>query len=798
VLIVADHTTADYALVDVRDGDMCGSSWGEFFSNVAGETTVTLKLKIGGVTALYAALRNVTAPQKYICQVSGISLCCDNNYAIFGKALERGLDFNGWFMPQPVKVRQETEMLHQALVSRSRGWLDKWKNRWKRSKVSGTHHTWFRPEEVYRVCAPKRNRLMKVALERMTKFKETEAFVSGYLLWTGTADLKLAWYVALSSEIDWSGSVEKWAKSVKGLTADVKAHNGLAGINLTHLFELQVLANRGIGSVDWGQERLNRTKPTLVDMPFGAIKKASKEIFMQGRLDGFKYASQSWSKFWRRRWGAIPTGSIHSQHEEDNKYIDRDDRLKKTKHYTLLKMPDRGLEYWTRRQPEIQAWASVKYEWAKERAIYGTDLTSYLLTDFVMPGIEEALSTNFPVGRRSTEEYVHRRIELAGVGGVPFCYDYQDFNSQHSLAAQRAVVEGFVEAFWQDMSEEQRAAAWWVMRSVTRQSVHVDGTQYDTAGTLLSGWRLTTVVNTVLNRVYLQLAGCLEHCRDAVHNGDDVLAFVSTMADAVQFSRKAADAGIRAQAEKCNIGSIAEFLRVDRAASDANGSQYLARGVATAVHARTESNAPPDVYNYLNSQRTRIEELRERGADSDVVDGLLSRAGELAKVIYNLPSERAQAMLETHKVHGGLSDKRDAPVKWWFKVQKYREHEARPEERDRLPGVTDYANYLADMFALSGSVKETVNRAVRKATEAMVSVMKSEVKFGLVQDKHRAWAEQQMSGVCAGEIAVQAFSGQARLAGLPAGRLPIELGSGSARARIASSNDVIRTLRVIF
>jgi hypothetical protein len=459
-------------------------------------------------------------------------------------------------------------------------------------------------------------------------------------------------------------------------------------------------------------------------------------------------------------------------------------------------MSDGGLSKWTSRYPEIVAWRSEKYEWAKNRAIYGTDLTSYLLTDFCMPAVEEALSHVFPVGRKANETYVKQRVDLAAPGGVPLCFDFEDFNSQHSLDSQYEVVAAFADVYCSSMHEDQREAIAWVLRSILTQRVEgVDN--YRTTGTLLSGWRLTTLVNTVLNRAYLELAGCMEHVRDSVHNGDDVLAYTYSVADAVAVMDKAARYGIRAQPAKCAIGGLQEFLRVDRAATVPTGAQYLTRACATAVHARTESNVPENAISQLTAQETRLLELAARGADTQVIDRLAMRSDVMVERAFGMEKGDVAIMRSTHVAHGGLSDDPDLEPKWEIKLQASTE----PGKLERcltLPGVADYADYLVQTFKLKEDTRAQISVCVARAAAAGIELTRRASVLSLITDTTHAKHEQYIKGVCKDEYQVMAYSGRARLTGLPVGRLIMDYVTGVAGTRIMASANPLRTMALIF
>jgi hypothetical protein len=667
---------------------------------------------------------------------------------------------------------------------------------WARGKVTADHHTWYRPDEVMTIAPKDRLIDICVALQALAGFKETEAFAAGVLLWVSTADLSLVREVLSRADLWKNKDLKTWIKVAKGFSDPLKTHHHLTSAPLEQVFELQVLANRGIGEVDWEQEREHRVDPVCVRTEPGKVYECAVRYFQTGRAHGYHYPTESWKDYWQRRWAAAPGGSVHSQYTADDEYISHE-RTERTKFMALSTMPFRAINFWCRRTPEIVAWPSHKYEWAKNRAIYGTDLTSYLMTDYAMPAVEEALAHTFPVGRRANEKYVAERVQLAAAGGVALCFDYEDFNSQHTLGAQAEVISAYADVFEHAMSDEQRVAIRWVEKSAIFQ--RVEGPDpYRTRGTLLSGWRLTTVVNTVLNRAYLELAGCTKLFIDSVHNGDDVLAYTRSVADAVEVLKRADEFGIRAQPAKCAIGGLEEFLRVDRAASRPTGAQYLTRGVATAVHSRAEAREPDDVTALMQAQMTRTSELLARGADPALVERLRRVAVERVADVFDTDYEVLESMLSTHLVHGGLGTDPDLPIRYKFEAEQCLTDPEDVLRMAKLPGVNDYARYLAKVFDLPQRQMLKAREGVARATVRSVKLVRRALVRSPLGDSDAARAAQYLKGVCADEYAVQAHSGRARLAGLPVGRMAMAAVTSAAAARIGASNDPIRTLSLIF
>ena len=85
----------------------------------------------------------------------------------------------------------------------------------------------------------------------------------------------------------------------------------------------------------------------------------------------------------------------------------------------------------------------------------------------------------------------------------------------------------------------------------------------------MSGWRLTTFINSVLNCIYtkVMLAGAKTSYR-SVHNGDDVMIGCNNFQLACRAIRLGLRKQVRLQRRKCAFGGLAEFLRVDHIRGD--------------------------------------------------------------------------------------------------------------------------------------------------------------------------------------------------------------------------------------
>nr|QIP68054.1 RNA-dependent RNA polymerase [Erysiphales associated totivirus 6] len=535
-------------------------------------------------------------------------------------------------------------------------------------------------------------------LERLANVGMNEALFVGLILWAKTLTGQSAAYSKVSGIWNWKfSSVDDFIQQVKTrFSLRLKALQNLVDMDLRAFFELEVLANRGIGAVDWEQERNNRERPNTVTFPPEHIYGEAFRIFSKVRGTRSEPRKTNWDDYWKARWEWAPTGSAHSQYAEDSVFR-ANDVFNRHKLHTLCSMPRLKLQYFTDRVPEICAWKSTKCEWTKMRAIYGVDITNFILSGFVMGDCEEVLSSTFPIGKSANENEVRSRVKEVLKNGVPFCFDFEDFNSQHTIESMKAVLSAYRDVFSTSLSEQQLTAMDWIISSVNNCFVMSDSEkEYRVNGTLLSGWRLTTFMNTVLNKVYTQLMMDGDDLV-SIHNGDDILAAVTSIKQVQNLTRGASKYNVRFQTQKCFLGATAEFLRIDHT-NEGNG-QYLARSIATLVHGPTEMAVPNNLLAIISAIDTRMKEAVSRGANPQVLEEVFAVQSEYLTEKWGTTAEEMLIIRNTHLSKGGLStiiSKETLSHTVSTKVINSMEKKKTvlEDEKNHYPGAYDYADIL--------------------------------------------------------------------------------------------------------
>lgn len=437
-------------------------------------------------------------------------------------------------------------------------------------------------------------------------------------------------------------------------------HN--AKIDLRVLFEIHTLTNRVVKNIDWEKEYQNRVNPELAQIKPDFVYKEAKDIFIKGRLineNKNQYRSYRWDDFWRDRleWGT--TGSFFSPFPEDNSYMEKFDKDFRNKFMYFISLNnDYKLQNFLNREPALHASASIKYEWTKERAIYGCDVTNYTITHFVMQNCEELLAKDIAIGANSNIEIAKKKINYILYDRVPFCLDFEDFNSQHSASSMKAVICAYIDT-WQDkMSNDQLLAAKWLVESIDNQIVH-DNTGlkiiYKSEGTLLSGWRLTSFINSILNQVYFNyIQGTPKQEHTSIHSGDDIMVGITNLKQVQVIYRNCDKANIRLSPLKCFVGSVAEFLRFDHGSKQSG--QYLTRSIATFVAGKIESKPAFNIRDIISALIERGKQVINRGGSSDIIVKLVyTQIVQQCKRI-NIAPSKGLSLLEVNRIQGGLSD----------------------------------------------------------------------------------------------------------------------------------------------
>jgi len=593
-----------------------------------------------------------------------------------------------------------------------------------KSAISGHHHIHYTAQEIWDTLQG--NQLKQASAALGAAADATTTFTGGLMLWLSQLTRQQFDFIR-STDLLRAANISEFAKLGKAISVGAKALQNLHADDLRPLFEIDVLVNRVTGAIDWKKEMDHRVNPDMALLSEDLVYSEACRLFKMADHHKVRPRRFTWNKFWRARWQWSAAGSVHSQYKQDDQYIFKKPRDLNNKFITLNAMPSRlDIQTLLRRRSEIHAWSSTKYEWGKQRAIYGCDLTSYILTHFAFFNCEDTLPNMFPVGSKARPSYVAAKVEAVLSGKLPFCIDFEDFNSQHSSSSMQAVMRAWLDTNRDHLSPEQLEAGYWAVQSAADVTIHDPqglNIVYKTKGTLMSGWRLTSFVNSVLNYIYTKaLNQGAKMISPSVHNGDDVLLGTNDLSILGRVLKNAEKYNIRLAPAKCAFGGIAEFLRVDH--ERGGHGQYLTRNIATLMHGRIESKMAISLTDIIEANEMRLTEFLIRGGDINTAVALRHTYCVRVSHLFRVDIDNLYKIITSHRVVGGISTDKNSDIDIIIDQTDYEVDFQVPD----LKGTQDYAEALASDLELQDHL-DALKKRIDKATLDAVSLVRRENKF---------------------------------------------------------------------
>lgn len=370
----------------------------------------------------------------------------------------------------------------------------------------------------------------------------------------------------------------------KQLTTALKA----LGANGMHLGAMLVegtsLQGRATGNIDLREEGKYRTSEAGVASKVVSFDeedlRASIRRVLHRELDLAKLEIEDVDARWTKRWMWCVNGShsrVVENHEED-KRVDHADFSHLFRRAYVERMPHNLLRTWS---GVSYFTGSVKLEHGKSRALFSCDTVTYINFDHLLRPVERAwrgLRVDLDPGTGGTVGVVNRVNRLRATHPVCVMLDYDDFNSQHALRTQQILFEELGRFVGYDEERTRK-----LVSSFQRSRVFVEGEDLGyLRGTLMTGHRATSFINSVLNYVYLDLTIPNFEVHRSIHVGDDVFLAVSDREAAIQVIRSIRNSDLRMQPIKQSVGSLtAEFLR--NAIRENITFGYVCRSIASII-----------------------------------------------------------------------------------------------------------------------------------------------------------------------------------------------------------------------
>jgi hypothetical protein len=416
----------------------------------------------------------------------------------------------------------------------------------------------------------------------------------GILCWVTVCSLEGLDGIGLAG-LSWE-SLKELSNICKGL--------GVAASPLLHLLtEAHTLEGRGVRPVDWDVEMEKRLRPESVS---GMLAKFDSHVL--------RYAVRSvvaeergvlrvpeWKDYWERRFSTTKAGAHNRKAGRAMPFGKRElhkrNYVECVEYQPVCAIPPGGTVS-----------VSEKLENGKSRALYALDTENYLRFDAPARALEKCWRNKKailkPASERSGEQCEMRSQRLMR---YKMMFDYADFNSAHTNEAMKIVIE---EVF----SGMDREWHKWLVDSIDNQWVkdprdHVPKLM---RGTLCSGHRLTTIINTVLNAAYMRIVlGDLYHVIHIEHVGDDVVASTNDGRIAEECVSRVTGSILNMQPDKQGFGEhCAEFLRISYTKGHAVG--YFPRSVASAVSGNWVTTARLGIEEYTESVSNLMWTWRQR------------------------------------------------------------------------------------------------------------------------------------------------------------------------------------------
>lgn len=383
----------------------------------------------------------------------------------------------------------------------------------------------------------------------------------------------------------------------------------LAEITACSSWEL-ALGRHGMKS-DWEQEHTNRIKTFLpLKLPLDDIANSATndkfvcyaepimtEIVRQMMPE--KEIWDTWERFCLNRNSWLSSGSAGAKFT-----VLEGEKIRLNKRSYMETVPISDMVKWLDGEPKIVAIASEKYEMGKARAIYGTKIEDQCIMAYLLNVLEPRLyyidDIECGLTGRSEVLSILRRCNIAAREGEECTMlDYSDFNLQHTLPMQSLVFKCIKNELIREGCEADAIrVAQWCEDALLDQRVKFPGCdKYEMViQGLFSGNRGTNFINTLLNKLYFQVA--LKWVEDnlslvpermfILHHGDDVWLSNKSRLWAITIYKVLEMCGLifsdKKQIQDVNMG---EFLRVVYNAEGARG--YLARSLATLIERPLQS-----------------------------------------------------------------------------------------------------------------------------------------------------------------------------------------------------------------
>lgn len=355
--------------------------------------------------------------------------------------------------------------------------------------------------------------------------------------------------------------------------------------------ELRVLLGRGVNPCDLKADARRRLDGSLrlplVCVDQGALRTVVNKILdeeLEGEVD-LPPVDVFWAERYRWCVGGSHNLATNAHWQHDNARLDRQlGELRWNRRAAAEVTEACPLDNWDGR---VEVSVAEKLEHAKGRAIYSCDTLSYFAFSWLLRSVEERWRSKRVILDPGRDGHLGMFNRIRGMcanmrAPVFTMLDYSDFNSQHSLESQQTVIDCIL----QRVRHGNPTLAGRLVDSFNHMYIRMGGGIIGrVGGSLMSGHRGTTFLNSVLNAAYIRLALGDQRYNSvlSLHVGDDVLIISEDETVGWRSAEAVTALGCTLQPSKQSVGRHGfEFLRM--AGHPTAGAQgYLARSIAGLV-----------------------------------------------------------------------------------------------------------------------------------------------------------------------------------------------------------------------
>nr|URX65568.1 RNA-dependent RNA polymerase [Nigrospora chinensis victorivirus 1] len=508
---------------------------------------------------------------------------------------------------------------------------------------------------------------------------------------------------------DWAIAMVRQPDNAGGLSNALKSIGANSSEPGNFFVEGKVLQGRYDRSVDLGAEVAKRTSQAAVDaqvIQMSDTLRSAIRYILDLELGPERVALPAMDDWWSSRWlwcvngaeNALSDAALHLRREKGSGQRYRRMASEEVSHNPV---PD-----W---DGTTMVSGSIKLECGKDRAIFACDTLSYFAFTYLLNPIQDAWRGERVIldpGRGGHYGIARRVRGCQRGGGVNLMLDYDDFNSHHSTETMKVLFD--------ETLKRTDAPDWYrdvLLKSFDKTYISHGGRLQHVKGTLMSGHRGTTFVNSVLNAAYVCAAIGIPAFSTVIslHAGDDVYMRANTLSSCDRILSATKAFGCRMNPTKQSIGfQGAEFLRIGIGPTYAVG--YLCRSISTLVAGNWTNLDAQSPLNSLTSAISSTRSCINRGA-TPAITRLL--AGSYAG-LYGFKKHALEELLSGKAVLGG------GPVyNTGHTITEYRVEDREEERVEVAHGAGMYATltYLAD------HTSHVEAAAIEMAKPALVSLM---------------------------------------------------------------------------